>query len=247
MMAKKTILVIEDDVGTADALREKISAAGYEVIVRHTAEEGYQAHCQHDPSLVVLDLKLPDGNGIDVCRRIRRTSRTPIIMLTALVEETDRIVGLEQGADDYVVKPFSPKEVISRIKAILRRVAGPLPPPAEPVTPEVYTSAGIELNASRFEVRVEGALVRLSPTEFRILARLMQEAGRVVSREDLVRSIWGYDGFSSNLLEIHVGKIRRKIEVDPRRPRRLVTVRAFGYKVAASDGAPESPGTEEGF
>ena len=189
MMAKKTILVIEDDVGTADALREKISAAGYEVIVRHTAEEGYQAHCQHDPSLVVLDLKLPDGNGIDVCRRIRRTSRTPIIMLTALAEETDRIVGLEQGADDYVVKPFSPKEVISRIKAILRRVAGPLPPPAEPVTPEVYTSAGIELNASRFEMRMKGALVRLSPTEFRILARLMQEAERVVSREDLMRSI----------------------------------------------------------
>lgn len=235
MVAKKSILVIEDDVGTAEALREKISAAGYEVLVRHTAEDGYQAYCQHDPALVVLDLKLPDGNGIDVCRRIRRNARTPILMLTALAEETDRIVGLEQGADDYVVKPFSPKEVISRIKAILRRVNSPQIAPAEATTPEVYRAAGIELNAARFEVRVEGELVRLSPTEFRILLRLMQDAGRVVSRDDLVQTIWGYDGFSANLLEIHIGKIRRKIEVDPRRPQRLVTVRAFGYKVVSED------------
>jgi DNA-binding response OmpR family regulator len=230
---KKRILIIEDDTGTADALREKISAAGYQAIVRHTAQEGWAAFRQEGPALVVLDIKLPDGDGIDLCRQIRRDSRTPIIMLTAMAEETDRIVGLEQGADDYVVKPFSPKEVISRIKAILRRVDGPAPPNVE-LEPAVYAAAGIELNVARCEVWVDGSPVRLSPTEFKILARLMQEAGRVVSRDDLVQTIWGYDGFSSNLLEIHVGKIRRKIEVDPRRPRRLVTVRAFGYKIAVA-------------
>jgi two-component system, OmpR family, response regulator MtrA len=230
MILKKRILIIEDDTGTAEALGEKITAAGYQAIVRHTAQEGFAAFRHESPALVVLDIKLPDGDGIEICRQIRRESRTPILMLTAMAEETDRIVGLEQGADDYVVKPFSPKEVISRIKAILRRVDGPTQLEPEP-EPALYTAAGIELNVARCEVRVDGSPVRLSPTEFKILARLMQDAGRVVSRDDLVQTIWGYDGFSSNLLEIHVGKIRRKIETDPRRPLRLITVRAFGYKI----------------
>jgi len=228
---KKRILIIEDDTGTAEALQAKINAAGYQALVRHTAQEGWQAFCQENPTLVVLDIKLPDGDGLAICQQIRRESRTPIIMLTAMAKESDRIVGLEQGADDYVVKPFSPKEVISRIKAILRRVEGPSHAVLEPDAAQ-YSAGGIDLNVARCEVRVDGSPVRLSPTEFKILARLMQDAGRVVSRVDLVQTIWGYDGFSANLLEIHVGKIRRKIEVDPRRPRRLVTVRAFGYKIA---------------
>jgi len=192
----------------------------------------------------VLDLQLPDMDGLDICRMIRQeTMATPIIILTARAEEADRIVGLELGADDYVSKPFSPKEVLSRIRSILRRVSareGTLP--ALQIEPLIYRASGITLDDARHEVLLEGRSVRLSPTEYKLLSMLMRQAGNVVSREKLVDELWGYDGFSANLLEIHVGKLRRKLEENPRRPRRILTVRSFGYKVASEVAVVEAAG-----
>ena len=195
--------------------------------------EGLVALRQEQPDLVVLDLNLPDMDGLDICRQIRQeTDGAPIIILTARVDEADRIVGLELGADDYVVKPFSPKEVISRMRAILRRLASrDTTPTAEEQEPVIFRAAGISLDEARHEVLLEGKLVRLSPTEYKLLCLLMHQAGNVVAREKIVDEIWGYDGFSANLLEIHIGKLRRKLEDNPRRPRRILTVRSFGYKI----------------
>lgn len=223
----------------AEALTEKINNSGFSALVKSTGMDGMVAFRQYQPALVVLDLQLPDMDGLDICRMIRQeTMVTPIIILTARAEEADRIVGLELGADDYVSKPFSPKEVLSRIRSILRRVsAREITLPALQAEPLIYQASGITLDDARHEVLLEGRSVRLSPTEYKLLSMLMRQAGNVVSREKLVDELWGYDGFSANLLEIHVGKLRRKLEDNPRRPRRILTVRSFGYKVASDSMA----------
>jgi DNA-binding response OmpR family regulator len=223
------ILVIEDDIPTAEAIAAKVAGSGFTVTVAYTAEAGWQALTDTRPDLIILDVMLPDTNGMDLCRRIRAQDDTPIIMLTARAEEHARIVGLEIGADDYVTKPFSPKELVSRIKAVLRRTTRRQARPAP--TLSVYQAAGITLDEERHDVQCDGNTVRLTPTEYKILALLMRHAGHVVSRDAIIEEIWGYDGFSDNLVEIHIGNLRRKIEIDPRRPQRLATVRAFGYKI----------------
>lgn len=227
-MSVQKILIIEDDLGAAEAVFEKVTSAGFEAVVEHTGAKGIAAFKGEHPDLVVLDLMLPDIEGLDICRAIRQTSNVPIIMLTAKAEEVDRIIGLEIGADDYVVKPFSPKELVSRIRAVLRRIG------EQPIEKEasVYKAAGLELDEIRHDVRLQGSPLKLTPTEYKILALLMRHAGQVVSRQTLTDAIWGYDGYSPNLLEIHVGNLRRKIEENPRHPKRLITVRSFGYKIA---------------
>ena len=227
-MGAEKILVIEDDVGTAEAVLTKLNSAGFTGIVKHTQAEGLEAFREQEPDLVVLDLILPDGDGLDACRTLRQESQIPIVLLTARGEEADRIIGLESGADDYVTKPFSPKELISRIRAVLRRSTQQ---PADP-RQQIYRAAGISLDESRHDISVDGQFVKFTPTEYRILGVLLRSAGHVVSRDVLTNVIWGYEGFSSNLLEIHIGNIRRKIEANPRKPRRLITVRSFGYKLA---------------
>jgi DNA-binding response OmpR family regulator len=230
-MAAETILIIEDDPAAADAVATKVSAAGFAVIVARTGAAGMAAYQRETPSLVVLDLMLPDADGGDLCRVIRQTSDVPIIMLTARAEEASRIVGLEIGADDYVTKPFSPKELLARIKAVLRRSGR-----AEAIAVQdgrIHQAAGLVLDETRHEVFLHGNSLRLTPTEYKLLTLLMRNAGHVVLRTALVEHVWGYDGFSDNLVEIHIGNLRRKIEDDPRRPRRLVTVRAFGYKIVS--------------
>jgi DNA-binding response OmpR family regulator len=221
------ILIIEDDPGAAEAVAEKVASAGLEPIIAHTAAEGRVALETQKPRLVVLDLMLPDGDGLDVCREIRRSSNIPIIMLTAKTEEVDRIIGLEIGADDYVLKPFSPKELVSRIRAVLRRLDGIV----GGVDDVVYDAGGLVLNALRHEVTLDGQLLQLTPIEYRLLLILMKSGGQVVERQVLTEAIWGYEGYSPNLLEIHIGNLRRKIEQHPRHPRRLITVRSFGYKL----------------
>lgn len=222
------ILIIEDDAGTAEAVMEKVTYAGFSGTVRHTGAEGLVAFREHTPDLVVLDLNLPDADGVDICRAIGHESQVPVIMLTARAEEVDRVIGLETGADDYVTKPFSPKELVSRIRAILRRTSVKSERSGQRT---VHRAAGIELDEARHEVTVDGRPIKLTPTEYRILLLLLQNAGHVVSRETLTESVWSYDGFSPNLLEIHIGNIRRKLEDNPRRPQRLVTIRSFGYKI----------------
>lgn len=234
-MSAKKILIIEDDPAAAEAVLEKVRSAGFSGIVTHTSAEGLRAFHEQQPDLIVLDLMLPDGDGIELCRTIRKQSQVPIIMLTARAEETDRIMGLEIGADDYVTKPFSPKELVSRIKAVLRRSDLPhLPlPPSSTHQGLIYTAGDIRLDAARREVTINGKPVRLTPTEYAILHILIQNAGQVVSRDTLINTIWQYNGFSANLLEIHIGNLRRKIEENPRYPRRLITLRSFGYKIAS--------------
>lgn len=229
-MPENTILIIEDDPGTAEAIVEKITSAGFRAIIKYTGAEGIMAFRDQAPDLIVLDLMLPDVDGIDICRAIRQESATPIIMLTAKAEEVDRIVGLEIGADDYMTKPFSPKELVSRIKAVLRRTT------VRPVVNDatLFRAAGIELDDARHEVTVDGKPVNLTPTQYKLLALLMRNAGQVVSRDTLTTELWGYEGFSTNLLEVHIGHLRRKIEDNPRKPRRLITVRSFGYKITDS-------------
>lgn len=225
-----SILIIEDDPGTAEAVAEKVTSAGYEPVVAHTAADGLAAFEALKPTLIVLDLMLPDGDGLDICRAIRRSSTVPLIMLTAKTEEVDRIIGLEIGADDYVLKPFSPKELISRIRAVLRRLGNVALNDAG----AVYEAAGIVLNELRHEVTLNGQPLQLTPIEYKLMVVLMKNAGQVVERQVLTEAVWGYEGYSPNLLEIHIGNLRRKIEEHPRHPRRLITVRAFGYKLTTN-------------
>ena len=227
-MPDQRILVIEDEPGTAKAVSEKARLAGYQVHVEHTGTGGLAAFERLEPDLVILDLTLPDMDGVDICRAIRSKSRAPVIMLTAKAEEIDRIVGLEMGADDYVTKPFSPKELIARIRAVMRRMG-----PGETVasSEETLRVGGIVLDDRRHEVTVDGEQVQLTPIEFRLLQALMRHAGQVLSRERITERVWGYEGFSSNLLEIHIGNLRRKLGDDPRHPKRLITVRGYGYKI----------------
>jgi len=229
-MATQKILIIEDDIGAADAVFEKVKSAGFEAMIENTGAAGIATFQAETPDLIVLDLMLPDMDGIDICREIRRNSAVPIIMLTAKADEVDRIIGLEIGADDYVVKPFSPKELVSRIKAVLRRV-GERP---EQSGAAMHRAAGIELDERRHEVKLDGKTLQVTPIEYKILLLLMRHAGQVVPRKTLTESIWGYEGYSPNLLEIHIGNLRRKIEDHPRHPTRLITVRAFGYKIVDS-------------
>jgi two-component system response regulator RegX3 len=229
-MTANQILIIEDDPAAAEAISLKVETAGFSPIVAPTGEAGLKEFERGEPTLIILDLMLPDADGVEICRTIRQKSNVPIIMLTAKAEEASRIVGLELGADDYVTKPFSPKELLSRIKAVLRRVSRAATSSDD--EPRVCQAAGIVVDEDRHEVYLEGENVRLTPTEYKILALLMRNAGRVVSRATLVEEVWGYDGFSDNLLEIHVGNLRRKIEDNPRQPQRLTTVRSFGYKIA---------------
>jgi DNA-binding response OmpR family regulator len=177
---------------------------------------------------------LPDGSGFDVCRELRRTSRVPIIMLTARGDEADRVVGLELGADDYVVKPFSAREVVARIRAVLRRVAET----AEPTPAAALEIGGIRLDRARRQVTRDGELLGLSRKEFDVLELLMRKAGSVVKREELLRDVWETEWFgSSKTLDVHVSGLRRKLGDDAGEPRYLHTVRGVGFRFASADEA----------
>jgi DNA-binding response OmpR family regulator len=182
------------------------------------------------PDLIVLDVMLPSATGFDVCRMLRKTSSVPIIMLTAKVEETDRIVGLELGADDYVTKPFSMRELVTRIKTILRRSS------AAPIaSKEVIVNAhGITIDPERHEVEVDGKLIDLAPKEFDLLYYLAQQPGRVFSRQHLLDNVWGIDAFvEDRTVDVHVRWLREKVERNPSDPERILTVRGVGYKLAS--------------
>ena len=244
MAQRRTILIIEDDPVVAEAVVEKLTSSNFHVITKTTGAEGLACFREDDPDLIVLDLMLPDMDGLDVFRRIREletnqwpwASRAGVIILTAKAEESDRIIGLEIGADDYVAKPFSPKELLARIKAVLRRIAVPTVAAPEET---IIRAAGLELDTARHSIRLrtdpygEGELVDLTAIEYNILATLMHHAGTLVTKSRLLEAVWGYEGFSPNLLQIHISHIRVKIEDNPRQPKRLLTVHSFGYKIAA--------------
>jgi len=221
------ILVVDDEVEIVRILRGYLERAGYTVLSAYTGPEAVRMARQESPALVVLDLMLPGMDGWDVCRTLRRESDLPIIMLTARVEETDRVIGLELGADDYVTKPFSPREVVARVRAVLRRVQGPRAPEAERLAVDALV-----LDAARHTVTMDGRAVDLTPTEFEILRALMREPGRVLSRLQLLEAATGeaYEGYERTI-DTHIKNMRRKIEDEPASPTYLLTVHGVGYKM----------------
>ncbi len=222
------ILVVDDEAQIVRVLRGYLEQSGYVVLSAHDGREALRIARQEKPDLVVLDLMLPGLNGLDVIRALRKESEIPVIMLTARVEEADRLVGLELGADDYVTKPFSPREVVARVRAVLRRTH----PETPPVEAEVLTLGALRLDSGRRTLDVDGRRVELTPSEFEILHLLMQAPGRVFQRSQLLDATQGvaYEGYERTI-DTHIKNLRRKIEPSPRRPEYILTVHGYGYKL----------------
>jgi two-component system, OmpR family, alkaline phosphatase synthesis response regulator PhoP len=227
----KTILVVEDEMAIARVARDYLEHAGYDVVVAGDGNVALSSVRSAKPDLIVLDLGLPGRDGLDVTREIRRSSNVPIVMLTARADESDRIVGLELGADDYVVKPFSPKELVARVRAVLRRAAL-----TAGSRPEVIRAAGVTLDVTRMRASVDGRDVTLTPTEFELVATLAAQPGRVFTRSQLLDAVHGV-AFESydRAIDAHVKNIRRKLEPDAKRPRYILTVHGVGYRFADDD------------
>ena len=222
------ILVIDDDPGLTDLLSEYLQARGLAVVTAPDGERGLERLRSGGIDLVILDVMMPGKDGFEVCREIRAGSSVPVIMLTARGDDLDRIIGLELGADDYMPKPFNPRELLARIRAVLRRQG------AAPNATEAISAAGVRLDPERREVQVDGEPVELTTTEFEILRVLVGSAGRVVPRERLMELARGPDWAAfERSVDVHVSHLRRKLGDDPRAPRRIKTVRGVGYMVPA--------------
>lgn len=224
----KRILVVEDEMKIARLVRDYLEHAGFDVTVAGDGDAAVASVRGNRPDLVVLDLGLPGRDGLDVARELRRSTSVPIVMLTARGDETDRVVGLELGADDYVVKPFSPKELVARVRAVLRRTAG-----VGESTAETLRVAGVEVDLLRRRVTVEGRAVDLTPTEFDLLVTFVRQPGRVFTRGQLLDALHGVAIESyERAIDAHVKNIRKKIEPMPGRYRYLLTVHGVGYRFA---------------
>ncbi len=221
------VLLIEDEEDLGAALEYQLQREGYEVERATDGLAGLDKFKSRGADLVLLDLMLPGMQGEDVCKEIRRSSGVPIVMLTARDQELDKVLGLELGADDYVTKPFSTRELVARIKAVLRRSNGNGLRDVD----AALEGGGIRLDPERFEVTVRGAPVHLTRKEFEVLELLMDNAGRVITRESLIDQVWGSDYFGdTRTLDVHVKRLRTKCEPDPRNPQHIITVRGLGYK-----------------
>jgi DNA-binding response OmpR family regulator len=228
------VLFVEDERGISEPFSKALAREGFEPVVAHTAARALELAEDGDWAIVLLDLTLPDGDGRDVCRAIRRSSSVPILMLTARGTEADRIVGLEIGADDYVVKPFSGAEVIARIRAILRRTGRAADAPEAP--PEPVTVGELEVDVAARRVRLGATELVLARKEFDLLAELVRHAGRVVTREDLMARVWDENWFgSTKTLDVHIRWLRQKLGDDPSTPRYLHTVRGVGFRFTAPE------------
>ena len=220
------ILLIEDEDSFGEALEYQLEREGHAVERVTDGRVGLERFRAAGADLVLLDLMLPEMPGEEVCKEIRRFSNVPIIMLTAKDDELDKVLGLEFGADDYVTKPFGIRELLARVKAVLRR--GPRDAPGGD---GVLEGGGIRLDPDRFQVTIRGSPVHLPRKEFELLELLMENQGRVLRRETLIERVWGYEYFGdTRTLDVHMKRLREKCEVDPRSPRHLITVRGLGYK-----------------
>jgi two-component system, OmpR family, response regulator RegX3 len=228
---KRTILIVEDEESITTPLAEALERDGFKPEIAHTVADALGRGRTLRPDLVLLDIGLPDGSGLDVCRELRSTSNVPIIILSARGEEADRIVGLELGADDYVVKPFSAREVIARIRAVLRRTSAPTGAAEGPI--EV---GDVRLDPARRSASLDGEPLELARKEFDLLALLMQEAGAVVSRERLIDEVWDVNWFgSTKTLDVHVSALRKKLADDAADSRYIHTVRGVGFRFASPE------------
>ena len=222
------VLVVEDESAIVDAVSYALELEGFQVSSASGGREGLEAARRLNPSVVILDVMLPGMSGLDVCRQLRRESDVPIIMLTAKEGEADKVAGLELGADDYMTKPFSMRELVARVRAQLRRAAKS---GALAGSNEVLRGGSVELDVDAHEVRVGGEAVPVRPKEFDLLESLMRRRGRLATRETLIDEVWGPDYFgATKTLDVHIKRLRQKLEADPARPRHIVTVRGLGYK-----------------
>ncbi len=224
------ILIVEDEAPLAESVRYGLEREGYAVTVAPDGRSALDRFRSETPALVILDLMLPELSGLDVCRTIRAESDVPIIIVTAKDSEADKVAGLELGADDYVTKPFSVRELISRVRANLRRTGAAATRPAASEE-EILRGGDVEMDVARHEVRVRGEAVAFPPKEFELLEAFLRRKGRLLTREFLIEGVWGpgYVG-DTKTLDVHVKRLRRKIERVPHRPAHLVTVRGLGYK-----------------
>jgi DNA-binding response OmpR family regulator len=224
----RPVLIVEDDPDIAEGLRYNLEREGMETRVALTGEQGLRAALdpKSPPALIILDLMLPGMSGTELCRRLRRepqTRRTPIIMLTALTSEADRVAGLDLGADDYISKPFSVRELLARVRAVLRR--------ADETASPRYEDGRLSIDFDDMRVACDGAAVRLTRKEFGLLAALVRAAGRVATRQQLLDAVWGYDSFPlTRTVDMHIAKLRHKVEDTPGNPRYIITVHRAGYK-----------------
>ena len=220
------ILVVEDEASFSEALAYLLTKEGFEVTVAENGTDAIRAFTQNGADLVLLDLMLPGLSGVEVCKQIRLDSQVPIIMLTAKDDEVDKVVGLEIGADDYVTKPYKSRELVARIRAVLRRQGN-----SEEVSENVLAAGGVSMDVERHLVSVRGTSVSLPLKEFELLEMLLRNAGRVLTRGQLIDRIWGsnYVG-DTKTLDVHIKRIRAKIEENPAEPRIITTVRGLGYK-----------------
>lgn len=225
------ILVVEDDRNTAALIKAYLEKEGFQTIQAYDGEEALQLIKQAEPAFVILDIMLPKIDGWEVCRRLRSFSEVPVLMLTAREEEIDRVLGLTLGADDYVVKPFSPRELVARVKAILRRTG----PPREPQA-EILSRSGLVLDTEKLKVTLHGKVISLTSFEFKLLYTLMRSPGRVFSRTGLLDQLYQHgEVVVDRVIDVHIGKLRQKIEADPANPRYIETVRGFGYRFSDDD------------
>jgi two-component system response regulator RegX3 len=228
-MSEPVVFVVEDEESFVEALTVGLHREGFRVEVAADGMEALERFDAVDPDVVLLDVMLPRMSGIDVCRELRRRSSVPIIMVSAKASEIDVVVGLEVGADDYVSKPYRLRELVARIRAVMRRNA--VPEPSEAATPGSLVVGDVAVDLERHEVEIRGEPVRLPLKEFELLALLLENAGRVLTRETLIDRVWGLDYVGdTKTLDVHVKRLRGKVETDPANPTRIVTIRGLGYK-----------------
>jgi DNA-binding response OmpR family regulator len=229
-MPETKILVVEDDSTLREALRYNLEKEGYMVLLAGDGGEALDRARSDRPDLMLLDLMLPVIGGLEVCRILRGEMQLPVIMLTAKTEEVDKVVGLEMGADDYVTKPFSMRELQARIKAVLRRSGEKKQAQAEAPADKIKAGS-IEIDTAGHSVKRDGSIVELNPKEFELLVFLVSNKGQVMSREQILHKVWGYEYIGNDrTVDVHIRWLRQKLEKDAENPRHLVTVRGYGYK-----------------
>jgi two-component system, OmpR family, alkaline phosphatase synthesis response regulator PhoP len=233
-MAGKKVLVVDDDAKTVELVKLYLNRDGYRVITAYNGTDALKMAREERPDLIVLDLMLPGINGLDVCRTLREESDVPIIMLTALTTDDDRLTGLDVGADDYMTKPFSPRELAARVRAVLRRLPGER-------GPEKIQHGDLTVDFLKHEAYVENRPLDLTPIEFKILGALVKEPGRVFSRAQIIETALGHDFDSfDRTIDVHILKLRRKLEPEPHHPRFIKTIYGAGYKLLETTGDTQS-------
>ncbi len=222
----KKILIIEDEVNMIEGLRFNLEARDYMVIASQDGETGIKRAIKEQPDLIILDLMLPGINGYEVCKKLKESKpEIPIVMLTAKSQESDIITGLDLGADDYITKPFSILELLARINAMLRRSS------TNSTIPDLFQFGNIEINFKKYEASKHGKMLKMSPREYEILRYLLERKGEVVTRDDLLNQVWGYESFPyTRTIDAHIAALRKKIEERPEEPEMIITIHGKGYK-----------------